>query len=216
MSFRESRDDKGTFYFDKPGSGRDAKVKIGVPGWLEEVLREKSGTSFGPGASLQNCPNGNCGAQEGTGNQQISVQSGANFDASNCGAINLGNGNTNTLNCGPPPVITTTSFDVTQPPLSADGHPRVSLKFYIDKPVTEGKFAFVCDRACQLVEPFCSFQGVWPGTEVGYVANHREIAMIDFHRDFPSVTWCQMTIESLDKDPIHVLKVSPIVITQPQ
>jgi hypothetical protein len=72
-SFRKSRDAKGTFSFDKeegPAGRQESqgRVKVGVPEWLEEVLSSKGGVSVGPGASLQNCPNGICigGENKGT------------------------------------------------------------------------------------------------------------------------------------------------------
>ena len=45
-----------------------AKVKIGLPEWLKDLLIGKGGVSVGPGASLQNCPNGICiwGDNKGT------------------------------------------------------------------------------------------------------------------------------------------------------
>jgi hypothetical protein len=60
-SFRKGKDqDEGTFYFEKEGGpGRAARVKIGVPEWLADILAG-NGMLNGPGASLQNCPNGIC------------------------------------------------------------------------------------------------------------------------------------------------------------
>ncbi len=68
-SFRKSGGDEGTFSFDKEaGASRGRQVTVGVPEWLEGVLAGKGGVSIGPGASLQNCPNGICigGANSGT------------------------------------------------------------------------------------------------------------------------------------------------------
>lgn len=58
-SFRRG-DEKGTFRLDKGGTGRSTEVNVGVPDWLDDVLVGKGGVSFGPGAGLQNCPNGIC------------------------------------------------------------------------------------------------------------------------------------------------------------
>ena len=60
-SFRKGEhEDKGTFYFEKQaGSNHTARVKVGVPEWLADILAGK-GMLNGPGASLQNCPNGIC------------------------------------------------------------------------------------------------------------------------------------------------------------
>lgn len=70
-SFRKS-DGEGTFKFDKEGSPKGSRqVEVGVPGWLEDVLRSKGGTSLGPGASLQNCPNGICIGGENSGTATV-------------------------------------------------------------------------------------------------------------------------------------------------
>jgi hypothetical protein len=67
-TFRKSDGDKGTFRFDKePGGSQGRQIQIGVPGWLEEVLEAKGGVSVGPGAALQNCPNGNCSVENDNG-----------------------------------------------------------------------------------------------------------------------------------------------------
>jgi hypothetical protein len=60
--FRKDEDkDKGTFYFEKEtGSDRKARVRIGVPEWLESVLAGEGSIVNGPGSSLQNCPKGIC------------------------------------------------------------------------------------------------------------------------------------------------------------
>ncbi|HWY21092.1 MAG TPA: hypothetical protein VNX26_07715 [Candidatus Acidoferrum sp.] len=98
-SFSKSRE-KGTFYFDKavgcptclPGT---VKVRVGVPEWLEDVLNGKGGVTLGPGASLQNCPNGNCTAGESTrvdvtGNENVagSVRQVGDGNASQIGSNN--------------------------------------------------------------------------------------------------------------------------------
>jgi hypothetical protein len=71
-SFRKSNGDKGTFSFDKEaGAGRGRQVTVGVPEWLEEVLGGKGGVSIGPGASLQNCPNGICIGGENSGTATV-------------------------------------------------------------------------------------------------------------------------------------------------
>jgi hypothetical protein len=75
-SFRKSREAKGTFNFDKEEgpAGRQQsqeRVKVGVPEWLEEVLSSKGGVSVGPGASLQNCPNGICIGGENRGTATV-------------------------------------------------------------------------------------------------------------------------------------------------
>jgi hypothetical protein len=64
-------EDKDTFSFEKEvGSGRSVRVNVGVPEWLESVLGEK-GLSIGPGASLQNCPNGICIGGDNKGNATV-------------------------------------------------------------------------------------------------------------------------------------------------
>jgi len=75
-SFRKSMDGKGSFSFDKeegPAGRQERKgqVKVGVPEWLEEVLSSKGGVSVGPGASLQNCPNGICIGGENRGTATV-------------------------------------------------------------------------------------------------------------------------------------------------
>ncbi len=72
-SFRKS-DSKGTFVFQKGvGTGGSSEVRVGVPDWLEDVLGGKGGTSIGPGASFQNCPNGICNAGDNNGNQTVNI-----------------------------------------------------------------------------------------------------------------------------------------------
>jgi hypothetical protein len=72
-SFRKGEDeDQGTFYFEKEtGSDRKARVKVGVPEWLESVLAGKGAVLNGPGASLQNCPNGICIGGDNSGTATV-------------------------------------------------------------------------------------------------------------------------------------------------
>ncbi len=75
-SFRKSLEGKDTFSFDKeegPAGRQERKgqIKVGVPEWLEEVLNNKGGVSLGPGASLQNCPNGICIGGENSGTATV-------------------------------------------------------------------------------------------------------------------------------------------------
>jgi len=70
-TFRKG-EDKGTFLFDKEvGAGKAAQVKVGVPEWLEGVLGGKGPMSFGPGSSLQNCPNGICIGGDNNGSATV-------------------------------------------------------------------------------------------------------------------------------------------------
>jgi len=72
-SFRKGEDeDNGTFYFEKQaGSNRTARVKVGVPEWLASVLAGKGAVVNGPGASLQNCPNGICIGGDNSGTATV-------------------------------------------------------------------------------------------------------------------------------------------------
>jgi hypothetical protein len=71
-SFRKGGN-KGTFNFDKSviGNGQAARVQVGVPEWLESVISGKGGVSIGPGATLQDCPNGICIGGENSGTATV-------------------------------------------------------------------------------------------------------------------------------------------------
>lgn len=68
-SFRESAGGKGKFSFDKEaGSSRGQRIEVGVPDWVEEVLRGKGGISIGPGAfpmSQECAPGAKCAMSNG-------------------------------------------------------------------------------------------------------------------------------------------------------
>jgi hypothetical protein len=75
-SFAESRE-KGTISFEwqdangRTGNTPTMRVTVGVPEWLGAVLSGKGGISVGPGASLQNCPNGICIGGENSGTATV-------------------------------------------------------------------------------------------------------------------------------------------------
>jgi len=59
-SFRKG-EDQNSFSFEKDeGSGRSVHVRVGVPEWVGSVLGGKGAVLIGPGAYIQNCPNGIC------------------------------------------------------------------------------------------------------------------------------------------------------------
>jgi hypothetical protein len=97
-SFRKSYEANGTFTFDKEenpaGRSRNrGQVTVGVPEWLEKVLGRKGGVSIGPGASLQNCPNGMCIGGENRGPATVNNPTGSivNQNSTNLGAQTVNN-----------------------------------------------------------------------------------------------------------------------------
>lgn len=85
-SFRKAPQYKGTFSFDieEPPAGRSqrpGKIRVGVPEWLEKVLESNGGVSVGPGALLQNCPDGRCNNGNNDANTTSATTFGSNSPA---------------------------------------------------------------------------------------------------------------------------------------
>jgi hypothetical protein len=148
-------------------------------------------------------------SQGGAGNQKTVIEGSVTQSGGDC-TQNVVGGNGNTNNCTPP-IRVTTSFDVPQPAPSEDGHPRASFRFYTDKTWIEGKFAIICDHECHLTPQMCGLPGMNPGTEWGLVND--TVPAIDFHRDFPSATYCLLTVESNDNEPVKVTAVKTLTLT---
>jgi hypothetical protein len=130
--------------------------------------------------------------------------------AGDCSPNIVGVGNTN--NCTPP-VRITASFNVPQPGPSADGHPRLSFKFYTDRTWIEGRFVITCDRNCHLMPGACALPGANPGTEWGMMTGASNMPAIDFHREFPAFTYCNLTVESDDTNPVQITGINTLILT---
>jgi hypothetical protein len=124
-SFRKSAGDEGTFSFDKEaGASRRSQVTVGVPDWIEKVLGGKRGVSIGPGALLQNCPNGICNAGDNNGTAINAITNAPNSAAVgvNTGTVTVNsplnpNKEVMTFDCGGTKhITTTTSFDTASGP----------------------------------------------------------------------------------------------------
>lgn len=100
-SFRKAPQFKGTFSFDteeQPAgrSERPGKIRVGVPDWLEKILEGHDGVSVGPGALLQNCPNGKCT----NGNNHVDATSATTHgsDSPAVGSVTQGAGSAMSIN----------------------------------------------------------------------------------------------------------------------
>lgn len=83
------------------------------------------------------------------------------------------------------------------------GHPQTTLKFYTEDPVDRGQFEIECDRACTPVKG-CTLIG-GNSLLLAIVDSHPEIAEFLFQRQFPSLTQCDVTVESRDDKPINII-----------
>jgi len=109
---------------------------------------------------------------------------------------------------GPPHITMDTPKDL---PESPEGHPRQSFNFIVDRPDEGGQFGVVCDRACVPVQG-CTLQGPNPLT-IGFLIDDPTIAVFLFQRQFPSLTVCNLTVESTDRQPIKIVTMKHLYIT---
>jgi hypothetical protein len=129
----------------------------------------------------------------------------------NCAGSNAGQQTFNQF--GPPPIKLTTSSDIPQPEPSPEGHPRTAIKFFSDRADEDGQFAVICDRACKPVS-LCALSGFNEG-KWGSIPNFPNVAAFLFQRQFPAATWCTLTVESADENPVKIIGVRTLTITNP-
>jgi hypothetical protein len=85
------------------------------------------------------------------------------------------------------------------------GHPQTTVKFYTEDPVDRGQFEIKCDRACTPVNG-CRLLG-GNALRLAIVKGYPEIAEFLFQRQFPSLTQCDMTVESQDDTPVTIVGI---------
>jgi hypothetical protein len=109
---------------------------------------------------------------------------------------------------GPPKLIVDIPKEL---PPSKDGHPRMSVDFYTDRPDEGGQFGVVCDRACTPVD-ICTLTGTNSGA-LGHLIDQPEVAVFLFRRQFPALTVCTLSVESTDDKPIKIIGMKHLLIT---
>ena len=87
------------------------------------------------------------------------------------------------------------------------GHPQTTVKFYTEDPVDRGQFEIECDRACTPVNG-CRLLG-GNALRMASVDGHPELSEFLFQRQFPSLTQCDLTVESQDAKPITRIEIKP-------
>ena len=85
------------------------------------------------------------------------------------------------------------------------GHPQTNVKFYTEDPVDRGQFEIECDRACTPVNA-CRLLG-GNGLRLARVNGQPEVAEFLFQRQFPSLTQCDLTVESRDDQPANIIGI---------
>ena len=89
-----------------------------------------------------------------------------------------------------------------QEPPSPDNHPRASIMFYTDDPVDRGQFEVKCSRPC-IPRGVCTLEGD-NAAKFATVIHEPNLAEFMFRRQFPAMTGCELTVESLDDGPIQI------------
>jgi len=152
-------------HFGDSGNLKDAlrlqeasKVKLGLPGWLGDLLIAKGGVSVGPGASLQNCPNGSCAAGDNSSAVGAITQgAGSALSVNQQGGITAG-----TVNLGethPDPHFNWTQEDST--PTSDEGvNPVTEVFITVDGMMYNAAFGAFCDRPCRAIDIIAVTSGV--------------------------------------------------------
>jgi hypothetical protein len=84
-------------------------------------------------------------------------------------------------------------------------HPRTSINFYTDDPVDRGQFELVCDRACAPID-ICRLLGS-NSSHLATVSNQPTLAEFLFQRQFPALTQCKLTVESLDDKAVNIIGI---------
>lgn len=111
-------------------------------------------------------------------------------------------------NLGPPKMLVGLPKDL---PPSPDGHPRVSIDFYTDRPDEGGQFGVVCDRACTPLGG-CQLDGQ-NSLHIGNLVADPTVAVFLFGRQFPALFLCTLSVESKDKNSIKILGIRHLAIT---
>jgi hypothetical protein len=174
----------------------------------ETIPRKKPKVKPPSAIATQDAPLGGSSLPNSPGTQSVGkVDCLAN--SGNCAGINNGQQIVNQY--GDPPVKITASLDTPQPPPSPTGHPRASVKFYTDRNDNDGQFAVICDHACNAVS-MCGLEGYNQG-EWGKIPGQPDVAAFLFHRQFPAAHWCVLTVESEDDQPVKIIAVKTLTLT---
>jgi hypothetical protein len=85
-------------------------------------------------------------------------------------------------------------------------HRQATIRFYTEDPVDRGQFEVECDRACIPVKA-CPLLG---GNALRFAVVKAQPNMVEFlfQRQFPSLTQCDLTVESRDNMPIKILGIA--------
>jgi hypothetical protein len=103
--------------------------------------------------------------------------------------------------------ILTTPIKITMQVIAEDtppgAHPRASVIFYTDDPVDRGQFEVMCDRACTPID-ICRLLGS-NASHLATVSDQPTVAEFLFQRQFPSLTQCNLTVESRDDKAVRII-----------
>jgi hypothetical protein len=93
-------------------------------------------------------------------------------------------------------------------PAIAGRNPRSSIEFYTERADNEGQFEVLCDHACTPID-MCTLLGANSGL-LANVSDDQNVAVFLFKRQFPALTGCYLSVESRDKFPVNILKISAL------